>query len=63
MVGYLNKDKFFYPKEGDEKVLMFDNSKPGKWVVSSSDKSIDGSIKLNESTQRTLCNKGNDRVC
>lgn len=54
MVGYLNKDKFFYPKEGDEKVLMFDNSKPGKWVVSSSDKSIDGSIKLNESTKE-LC--------
>lgn len=53
-IGYLNKDKMLYPKEGDEKILMFDNSKPGKWVVSTSDSSLDGTIKLNES-KREIC--------
>ena len=49
-IGYLNKDKMLYPKEGDEKILMFDNSKPGKWVVSTSDSSLDGTIKLKKTT-------------
>ncbi len=54
IAGYFYKGNIFYPKEGDEKLLMFDNSKPGKWVVSTSDSSLDGSLKLNES-KKEIC--------
>ena len=54
VLGYIYKDNLIYPKEGDDQVLMFDNSKPGKWVLKNTDSSLDGTTKLKEFSKE-LC--------
>lgn len=43
-----------YKKEGGDEVLMFDNSKSGKWIAQQIDKSLDDSTIL-RSSEKEIC--------